>query len=88
VETMVATTTLDDGDRRHAAPHDHRRPSTLSFAHRLDGLISKASFDTYMDKHLKETFGVSSDKELAEMKRQHRATHQGQKGKISSAGKH
>ena len=46
-----------------------------------EGLISKASFDTYMDKHLKETFGVSSDKELAEMKRQHRAARQGQKGK-------
>jgi hypothetical protein len=41
-----------------------------------EGLISKANFDKYMDKYLKETFGVSSDKELAELKRQHRAARQ------------
>ena len=45
-----------------------------------DGLISKASFDKYMDKYLKETFGVSSYKELAELKRQHRMARQHQKG--------
>ena len=62
-------------------PRPRRGSMTLSEA--LDeGLISKASFDKYMDKYLKETFGISSDKELAEMKRQHRAARQGtQKGK-------
>ena len=73
----------DDGPEPEPEPIASRpRRGSMTLQDALnEGLISKASFDKYMDKYLKETFGVSSDKELAEMKRQHRAARQGQSGK-------
>ena len=53
------------------APCARRGSMTLQEA--MDyGLISKSEYEWHMDKYLKDTFGVSSDKELAELKRQHR----------------
>jgi hypothetical protein len=64
------------------APRARRGSMTLQEA-MDDGLISKSEYERHMDKYLKDTFGVSSDKELAELKRQHRAARQ-QSGKQQS----
>ena len=78
----------DDGPVPEPEPMPEPMPSrprrgSMKLSEALaEGLISKADFDKYMDEYLKKTFGVSSDKELAEMKRQHRMARQGaQKGK-------
>jgi hypothetical protein len=64
------------------APRARRGSMTLQEA-MDDGLISKSEYERHMNQHLKDTFGVSSDKELAELKRQHRAARQ-QSGKQQS----
>ena len=64
------------------APRARRGSMTLQEA-MDDGLISKSEYERHMDRYLKDTFGVSSDKELAELKRQHRAARQ-QSGKQQS----
>ena len=53
----------DDGPEPEPEPIASRpRRGSMTLSEALDeGLISKASFDKYMDKYLKETFGVSSD---------------------------